>query len=264
MLAAMIIWILPIAGVVVNSFRPFTNASSSGWWTVSGNADLTFDNYRTALGSGELLNGLKNSLLITVPTVFLVVVVGASAAFALTWTDIPGRKWIYTFIVALIVVPPEITLYPTLVILRELHLVNTFPGIWISHVSASTPFAVFLLGNFFAQVPRELIDAARVDGAKTRDLMFRVVLPLSKSAIASLATFNFLWVWNDLLRALIIIPDPSTRPLTAVLANLGGGYGEYVTVLAAGATLLMIPPLIVFLLAQKAFVRGVLTGAVKA
>lgn len=263
MFGAMVLWILPMVGVVINSFRPFTAATGSGWWTVFGDPDLTLDNFRTALSSGELLDGLVNSLLITIPTVFLVVAVGASAAFALTWTDIPGRKWIYTFIVAMIVVPPEITLYPTLVILRDLHLVNTYPGIWISHVSASTPFAVFLLGNFFAQIPRDLVDSARVDGAKTRDLMFRIVLPLSKSALASLATFNFLWVWNDLLRALIIIPDPSIRPLTAVLANLGGGYGEYVTVLAAGATLLMIPPLIVFLLAQKAFVRGVLTGAVK-
>jgi len=263
MLGAIVLWSLPLIGLVINAFRPFTTATSSGWWTVFSNPEFTLDNFRTALSSKELLSGLINSLLITVPTTFLVVAVAAAAAFALTWTDLPGRVWIFTFIVALLVVPPEITLYPSLVILKQVGLINTFPGIWLSHTASAMPFGVFLLGSFFAQIPRELMEAAKVDGAKTRHLLFRIVLPLSSSSLASLATFDFLWVWNDLLRALVIIPDPSIRPLTAVLANLGGGYGEYITVMAAGATLLMLPPMLVFLLAQRAFIRGVLAGAVK-
>jgi alpha-glucoside transport system permease protein len=264
MIGAILMWLLPLLGLIINSLRPFTTATSSGWWTVLTNPEFTLDNYRTALSQDELFSGFTNSVLITVPTTFLVVTVAAAAAFALIWTTLPGRKWMYTFIVALIVVPPEITLYPSLVILKELKLVNTYPGIWMSHLASAMPFGVFLLGSFFSQIPRELMEAAKIDGANTRHLLLRIVLPLSGSALASLATFDFLWVWNDLLRALIIIPDPSMRPLTAVLANSAGGYGEYITVQAAGATLLMLPPLIVFLMAQRAFIRGVLAGAMKA
>ncbi|MFZ2097630.1 MAG: carbohydrate ABC transporter permease [Anaerolineales bacterium] len=263
MLAATMAWCLPLVGLIINAFRPYTAATSSGWWTVIINPQFTLENYKAALSHGEIYSGLLNSVLITIPTTILVVVIAAAAAFALIWTDLPGRRWIYIGIVALLVVPPEITLYPTLVILKALKLVNTFPGIWMSHVSAVMPFGVFLLGSFFSQIPRELFETAKVDGASSLHQLIHIALPLSGSALASLATFDFLWVWNDLLRALIIIPDPTIRPLTAVLANLAGGYGQYVTVMAAGATLLMIPPLIVFLVAQRAFVRGVLAGAIK-
>lgn len=263
MLMAIVVWVLPLIGLITSSFRPFTDAASSGWWTTVGDPNFTLGNFREALGASGFLRALVNSLLITVPTVILVVITSSLAAFALIWTGLPGRKWLYAAMVGLLVVPPEITLVPTLNILKTLHLINTFPGIWLSHISAIMPFAIFLLGNFFAQIPAELVEAARVDGAKARHVLFRVVIPLSGAALASLATFDFLWVWNDLLRALVIIPDPNMQPLTAVLANLSGGYGQYVTVMAAGAVLLMIPPLLVFLLAQKAFIRGVLTGAVK-
>lgn len=263
MLGAIVVWCLPIVGLVINAFRPYTTATSAGWWTVIKYPEFTLENFQTALSSGELYSGLINSLLITIPTTILVVIVSATAAFALIWTELPGRKILYGFIVALLFVPPEITLYPTLVILKALKLVNTYPGIWMSHVSAALPFGVFLLGSFFSQIPRELFEAAKVDGASTPHQLFRIALPLSGSALASLATFDFLWVWNDLLRALIIIPDPSIRPLTAVLANAAGGYGQYITIQAAGAVLLMIPPLAVFLLAQRAFIRGVITGALK-
>ena len=263
MIVTIVMWCLPWFGLLINSFRPFTAATSAGWWTVFKNPEFTLDNYRVALSYGELFMGLKNSILITVPTTILVVVIAAAAAFALTWTELPGRKWIFTFIVSLLVVPPEITLYPSLVILKALHLVNTYPGIWISHISSAMPFGVFLLGSFFSQLPKELFEAAKVDGAKTWQMLFQIAIPLSGSALASLATFDFLWVWNDLLRSLVIIPEPSLRPLTAVLANSAGGYGEYITVQAAGATLLMIPPLIVFLFAQRAFIRGVIAGALK-
>jgi alpha-glucoside transport system permease protein len=264
MLGAVVAWLLPLLGLVVNAFRPFTNASSSGWWTVFTHPAFTLDNFRTALASSNLVSGLMNSLLITIPSTILVVAVGSCAAFALIWTDLPGRKWIFAFIVALLVVPPEVTLYPTLVILKAVHLVNTFPGIWLSHASAVTPFAVYLMGSFFAQIPVELIEAAKVDGAKVHQQLLQIVLPLSWSAMASLATLDFLWVWNDLLRALVIIPDPTIRPLTAALSSMAGGYGEYITVVAAGATMLMVPPLIIFLVGQRAFIQGVLAGAVKA
>ena len=263
MIAVIIGWSLPWIGLVVTSFRPVTQATSSGWWTIFAQPGMTLDNFAAALNSQGLWRAVLNSVLITVPTVLLVVMISAMAAFALVWTDIPGRKVIYAVLVGLLVVPPEITLVPTLQILKVFGLVNTYPGVWFSHVSAIMPFAVFLLANFFAQVPRELVEAAKVDGAGILRVFFQLILPLSGSAMASLAIFGFLWVWNDLLRALVIIPDPNLLPLTATLANLGGGYGENITVMAAGAVLLMVPPLMVFLFAQRAFVRGVLAGAVK-
>jgi alpha-glucoside transport system permease protein len=263
MLASMVLWSLPWVGLIINSFRPFTTATSSGWWTVFSKPQFTLDNYKTALSYGDLLSGFVNSILITLPTTLLVVAFAAAAAFALIWTNLPGRNWLYAFMVGLLVIPAEITLYPTFVILKSIHLVNTYPGIWMSHVASALPFGIFLLGSFFSQIPRELMEAARIDGARTHQLFLRIVLPLSGSALASLATFDFLWVWNDLLRALVIIPSPDIRPLTAVLANSAGGYGQYITVQAAGATLLMIPPLVVFLIAQRAFIRGVIAGAIK-
>jgi alpha-glucoside transport system permease protein len=263
MIGVIISWTLPLVGLIINSFRPSTLAIGSGWWTVFQDPQFTLDNYRVALSDGMIFTGFKNSILITIPTTFLVVAVASGAAFALTWTDMPGRKWMYAFLVGMLFVPQQITLYPTLIILQKIKLANSFPGVWLSHMSASMAFGVFLMGSFISQIPRELRDAAEIDGASTWDLLVKVVLPLSKPAMASLATFNFLWVWNDLLRALVIIPDPAIRPLTAVLANVAGGYGEYVTVQSAAAIMLMLPPLAVFLMAQGAFVRGVLAGAVK-
>lgn len=263
MLTAILIWSLPLIGLIINSFRPFTQATNSGWWTVFNNPEFTFDNFSQILNSKTLYSGFINSILITIPTTLLLVLSASAAAFALHWTELPGRRWIYALLVGMIIIPPEITLYPNLVILKSVGLVNTFPGIWMSHVASALPFGVFLMGSFMSQIPAEIMEAAKMDGTKTHHLLFQIVLPLSGSAIASLATFDFLWVWNDLLRALVIIPDPSIRPLTAVLANTAGGYGEYITVQAAGATMLMIPPLIVFLLAQRSFINGVLAGAVK-
>ncbi|MGA9596770.1 MAG: carbohydrate ABC transporter permease, partial [Acidimicrobiia bacterium] len=153
MVAAILVWVLPLIGLVISSFRPFTDATSTGWWTTIGNPNFTLGNFKEALGASGFLKAFVNSLLITVPTVSLVVVVSSFAAFALIWTDLPGRRWLYAAMVGLLVVPPEITLVPTLNILKTLHLINTFPGIWLSHVSAVMPFAIFLLGNFFAQIP---------------------------------------------------------------------------------------------------------------
>jgi ABC-type glycerol-3-phosphate transport system permease component len=133
----------------------------------------------------------------------------------------------------------------------------------MSHVASALPFGVFLIGSFISEIPCELVEAAKVDGAKTVQQFTKIILPLSGSALMSLATFDFLWIWNDLLRSLVIIPDTSKRPLTAILANVSGGYGEYISVIAAGATLLMLPPVLVFLLAQKSFIRGVTAGAMK-
>ena len=148
MLVAIVIWMIPLLGVIVNSLRPYTLAAGSGWWTVFRDPVFTLDNYREMIGSKQLFSGLVNSVLITCPSTFFVVLFSSMAAFGLVRTEFPGRRGLYAFITGLIIVPPEITLYPTLIILKSLHLINTFPGIWLSHISSAVPFGVFLMGSF--------------------------------------------------------------------------------------------------------------------
>jgi len=257
------IWIIPLMGVLVNSFRPFTYASSSGWWKALSERAFTLDNYRRMVSQKKFALGLKNSVIITIPTVFFVILFSSLASYALFFTAVPGRKKLYAIIGALIIIPAEITLAPTLLILKSIGLQNTYPGIWLSHTAATIPFGIFLLGAFMAGIPKELTFAAKIDGAGIMQIYSKIVVPLSIPSMTSLAIFDFLWVWNDLLRAIIVIPDSKYRPLTAVLANAGGGYGEHITVQAAGAILLLLPPLLFFLLTQKSFESGAVAGAVK-
>jgi alpha-glucoside transport system permease protein len=258
-----ILWCLPLLGVIVTSVRPASGTATTGWWMIIADGLATLENYAAALQAPNMTSGLLNSVLITLPATILAVAIAACAAYALAWTDIPGRLRIYGLVVALMCVPGEITLIPSLIIFRTVGLVNTYPSIWISHATAALPFGVFLLWNFFARIPSEIVDAARVDGAGPVRIFWNMILPLSPSALAALAIFEFLWIWNDLLRALVILPNPAIRPLTAAVANLGGDHGENIALIAAGAVILMVPPIVVFLLGQKAFVRGVLAGAVK-
>lgn len=258
-----LIWLMPLLGILVNSFRPFTNAASTGWWKLLSERQVTMDNYQRMLSDAKFLRGFKNSVLITLPTILLVMVVCSMTSYGLVFGKLRCGRKLYLLLCGLIVIPAEITLLPTLIILRTLGLANTYPGIWMSHIANIIPFGVFLIGSFMKSIPMDLIEAAEIDGCSVWRIFTRIIFPLSSSSVASLAIFDFLWVWNDLLRSLVIIPNVKMQPLTAVLANSAGGYGEYVSVQAAGAILLLLPPLLVFLLFQKAFVNGVLQGAVK-
>ena len=258
-----LIWLMPLLGILVNSFRPFTNAASTGWWKLLSERQVTMDNYQRMLSDAKFLRGFKNSVLITLPTILLVMVVCSMTSYGLVFGKLKSGHKLYLLLCGLIVIPAEITLLPTLIILRTLGLANTYPGIWMSHIANIIPFGVFLIGSFMKSIPMDLIEAAEIDGCSVWRIFTRIIFPLSSSSVASLAIFDFLWVWNDLLRSLVIIPNVKMQPLTAVLANSAGGYGEYVSVQAAGAILLLLPPLLVFLLFQKAFVNGVLQGAVK-
>ncbi len=185
------------------------------------------------------------------------------AAFAFAWMRFRGREVLFIFVVALLVVPVQMTLIPVLRLLTDMGLTGNFLGIWLAHTAYGLPFAIFLLRNFFGALPRELLESAYLDGASNTVVFFRLVLPLSVPALASLAIFQFLWVWNDLLIALIILQDPSKSPMTVAITNLVSSFGTQWQLLTSAAFISMLLPLVIFFALQRYFVQGILAGAVK-
>ncbi len=195
-------------------------------------------------------------------TIFPTIVAGF-AAFAFTWLKFPGRNAIFIFLVALLVVPIQMTLIPVLRLYSDLGLVSTLPGIWLAHTAYGLPLAIFLLRNFFGALPREIVESARLDGASNMGVFFKIIIPLSVPALASLAIFQFLWVWNDLLIALVYLQTPSLAPMTVTINNLVSSFGTSWQLLTAAAFISMLLPLIIFFSLQRYFVEGITAGAIK-
>ncbi len=259
-----LLWMTPSFGLLVSSFRPSTEIASTGWWTAFQTPfKFTLDNYSSVLSQNGMGRSFLNSLIISVPGTVIPILVAAFAAFAFAWMKFRGRDVIFMFVVALLVVPIQMTLIPVLRLFADLHLVGTFPGIWIAHTAYGLPFAVFLLRNFFAQLPKELLESAYLDGASNLRVFFRLILPLSVPALASLAIFQFLWVWNDLLVALIYLQDPAKAPMTVTINNLVSSFGTQWQLLTAAAFISMMLPLVIFIALQRYFVEGITAGAVK-
>ncbi|WP_311765342.1 carbohydrate ABC transporter permease [Streptomyces zingiberis] len=256
-------WLMPTVGLLISSFRGPTDIAETGWWTVfSRPAQLTAENYANLLTNETVMGSLWTTVAITVPSTLLVVVIGALAGYAFAWLDFPGRDWWFMVVVGLLVVPVQVALIPVSRLFNTLGIFQTLVGVVLFHVAFGLPFAVFLLRNFFAEIPRELLEAARLDGAGEIRLFARVVLPLGGPAIASLGIFQFLWVWNDMLVALIFA-DPGAPPITVALQQQVRQFGNNIDVLASGAFLSMVIPLAVFFAFQRQFVNGVMAGAVK-
>jgi alpha-glucoside transport system permease protein len=257
------LWLVPTLGLAITSFRPRDEIQASGWWTSLNDFAFTLHNYDLVLDNAKMGSSFLNSIVITVPSTILPLVIGAAAAYAFSWIRFPFRDTIFLIIVALMVVPVQMALVPLLRLFRDLGLADWFVGIWLAHTAFGLPLAVFLLRNFFITLPRDLIEAARVDGASNLRIFLRVVLPLSVPALASYAIFQFLWVWNDLIMALIFVTDSDLFPMTKRIVETQGTYGAEWHLLASGAFLLMIVPLLVFFALQRYFVQGLLAGSVK-
>jgi alpha-glucoside transport system permease protein len=266
LIAVAVIWCVPTIGLALTSFRPKDDILSTGWWKVFGNlGSLTLTNYSQVIHAAGMGHAFLNSLYITIPATLLPLTFGALAAYAFSWIEFPFRDTIFLIIVALMVVPVQTSLAPLLKMAREWHLNSTVPfgGIWLAHTAFGLPLAIFLLRNFFITLPKDLIEAARMDGASNFAVFRRIVVPLSVPALASFGIFQFLWVWNDLLMALVLVPDPSRQPMTVQITTLESTYGVEFHLLSAAAFLLMIVPLIVFFALQRYFVQGLLAGSVK-
>ena len=258
-----LVWLTPTVGLLASSFRSPSDIASSGWWeALTDWGQFTTANYQGIMENETITDSLVTTLMITVPSTVLVVVIGALAGYAFAWMDFPGRDWWFMVVVGLLVVPVQVALIPVAKLFGWLGIFETTLGVVLFHSAFGLPFAIFLLRNFFAEIPRSLLEAARLDGAGELRLFFRVVMPLGGPAIASLGIFQFLWVWNDMLVALIFA-DSGSPPITVALQQQVRQFGNNIDVLASGAFLSMVIPLAVFFAFQRQFVSGVMAGAVK-
>jgi alpha-glucoside transport system permease protein len=279
-LIVVILWLIPTLGVLISSLRPPDLVESTGWWTVFthlfSKAQWTFQNYRTAISQGGFGTAFLNSLAVTIPATVIPITIAAFAAYAFSWMDFRGRYIMFVIVVALLVVPLQMALIPILrlytsggslgaaKIFPDLNLGGTFLGVWLAHTGFGLPLAVYLLRNYIGSLPSEIIESARMDGADHFTIFWRLIIPLSVPALAAFAIFQFLWVWNDLLVALVFLGGtPDLRVLTVALQQLVGSRGENWELLTAAAFISMSLPLVVFFSLQRYFVRGLTAGSVK-
>lgn len=281
-IAIAVVWTIPTFGLFISSFRPAELIQTTGWWTIFQNPGFTLDNYRDVLFSPsqsapQLGAYFVNSLAIAIPATIFPLVFACMAAYAFAWIKFRGANVLFILVFALQIVPLQMALVPLLSLFSRgltINDVTIFPGfelrgiehsfatVWIAHVIFAMPLAIFLLHNFIAEIPHEVIEAARVDGAGHGQVFFRLILPLAAPALASFAVLEFIWVWNDLLVATIFAPS-SSLPLTQSLNSLSGTWGDQWFLQSAGTFISILVPLIVFFLLQRFFVRGLLAGATK-
>ena len=256
------LWLVPTVGLFLTSILPVSNLASEGWWQIfSHPSRATWSNYDALLHDSGLIGALKTTAYIAVGNTLIVIVVGALAGYAFAWLDFPGRDWIFIFVIALLVVPLQMALIPMFRLYDSLSLFDTVLGIILFHVAFGLPFAIFLLRNFFIGIPKDILESARIDGASEIRIFLRLILPLGLPAIASLAIFQFLWTWNDLLVALVF--GQSVTPITVWIFGQLREFGSSIDVIAPASFISLVVPLLVFFAFQRYFVQGLLAGSVK-
>jgi alpha-glucoside transport system permease protein len=256
-------WLVPALGLLVTSFRPAEANTNSGWWHVfAAPSELTISTYKSLLSNPDIVRAFANTVLITVPASLLVVMIAALAAYAFAWIRFPLRDTLFLVVIGLLVVPLQVALIPVAKLFGAIGLFGHIPGVVLFHVAFGLPFAIFLLRNFFVGIPQELLEAARMDGASELRIFSRVILPLGLPAIASLLIFQFMWVWNDLLVALVFA-SPGSAPMTVFIQSNMRTFGGNLDVIAPGAFLQLLVPLVIFFAFQRYFVQGLLAGSVK-
>jgi alpha-glucoside transport system permease protein len=261
------LWIVPTLGLLVTSFRTEEDALNSGWWTALASPfDLTqwtVQNYREVWTEGNLGNSFLNSFAVSVPATIIPIMIAAFAAYAFTFMEFRGRDWLFVVVVGLLVVPNQVALVPLLRIYGQLDLTGTFLAVWLAHAGFGMPLAIYILRNYMSTLPRGIIESAKIDGASHFSTFWRLIVPMSVPALASFAIFQFLWVWNDLLVALVFLGPGDREVIQITVASLIGAQNQGWQLLTAGAFISMLVPLIVFISLQRYFIRGLTAGSVK-
>jgi len=258
-------WLVPTFGLAITSFRDKDDAETTGWWTIFSSpaslTRLTVQNYSDVFSQTDMGEAFVNSLAITIPATIIPILIAAFAGYAFSFMQFPGRNLLLIIIVGLLVVPTQVALVPLLRIYGQVGLNGTLAAVWLTHIGFGMPLAVYIIRNYMVTLPKEVIESAKIDGASHFQTFWRLILPMSTPVLASFAIFQFLWVWNDLLVALIFAGQ--NGPLTVALVRLLGNEGQGWQLLTAGALFTMIIPIVVFLALQRYFVRGLTAGSVK-
>jgi alpha-glucoside transport system permease protein len=261
------LWVVPTIGILLTSFRSRDDSREGGWWKLISNpgqvADLTLENYRNAFDQTNLGEGFVNSLAIALPATFIPILIAAFAAYAFTFMKFWGRDVLFITVVAMLVVPNFVSFVPMLRLYRDVGIGGTFPAVWLFHVGFGMSLAIYMLRNYMSTLPTTIIESAKIDGASHFQTFWRLVLPMSTPALAAFAIFQFLWVWNDLLVALVFLGPGDKAPMTVSISQLLGQQGQGQELVTAAGMFSMLLPIVVFLSLQRFFVRGMTAGAVK-
>jgi alpha-glucoside transport system permease protein len=261
-----LLWIIPTVGVIITSFRTVDAANTTGWWTVfthPASFDFTLSNYSTAINQANLGPAFLNSLAIALPSTFIPILIAAFAGYAFTFMRFPFRDTLFVIVVSMLVVPNYVALVPWLKIYGTLHLAGSFPAAWLAHIGFGMSLAIYLLRNYMGTLPSSIIESAKIDGASDFQTFYRLVLPMSVPALAAFAIFQFLWVWNDLLVALVFVGPGVNQPVTIATTQLLGQQGQGWNLVTAAGIITMVLPIAVFLALQRYFIRGLTAGSVK-
>jgi len=260
------LWLVPTIGIIVTSFRTADAALTSGWWTVITSpldfTQWTVSNYSQAWSAG-LGNSFINSFAVTLPATVIPIMIAAFAAYAFTFMEFPGRDTLFAIIVGLLVVPNQVALVPLLRLYTDTGLTGQFAAVYLAHIGFGMPLAIYILRNYMSTLPKAVIESAKIDGASHFKTFWRLIVPMSVPALASFAIFQFLWVWNDLLIALLFLGPGEKEVVTVTVAGLVGQQNQGWQLLTAGAIISMLVPVAVFISLQRFFVRGLTAGSVK-